>query len=277
MVYSTLFMYNAREKWTNYGQTRCMQGGDNILANKKKQKKRKINGWQGWLKGYQQVFRLIFKERKYKKIRYPSKKKRAQRRKEIWLGTLAILGLILFFLSQDYQGVPTSSEASSEEVEMVYTDQEFVDLIGQYAVTEYPESHVLPSIVTAQAVLESNFGRSQLSSEYFNLFGRKSYSPNDPSVDLPTQEFVNGRYITVDEPFRIYTSWEESVADHGRLLANGTSWNETLYSGVLDASSYKEAAYALQEAGYATDPNYAESLIDVIERYELTRFDKQVQ
>lgn len=184
---------------------------------------------------------------------------------------------MLFFLSRDYQGVPTSSETTSEEVEIIYTDQEFVDLIGQYAVTEYPKSHVLPSIVTAQAVLESNFGKSQLSSEYFNLFGRKSYSPNDPSVDLPTQEFVNGQYITVDEPFRVYTSWEESVADHGRLLANGTSWNETHYDGVLNARSYKEAAYALQEAGYATDPNYAESLIDVIERYELTRFDNQVQ
>lgn len=260
-----------------WSQTRCMQGGDNILAKKKKQTRRKLKGWQGWLKGYQQAFGLVSKKRKYRKTQYISKKKRSQRRKEIWLGTLAILGLMLFFLAQDYQGVPTSSDTSSEEVEMVYTDQEFVDLVGQYAVTEYPNSHVLPSIVTAQAVLESNFGKSQLSSEYFNLFGRKSYSPNDPSVDLPTQEFVNGQYITVDEPFRVYTSWEESVADHGRLLANGTSWNETHYNGVLNASSYKEAAYALQEAGYATDPNYAESLIDVIERYELTRFDNRVQ
>lgn len=247
------------------------------MAKKKKQKGRKSNGLQGWLKGRQRAIKRALKKLKPRKTRYISKKKRSQRRKEIWLGTLAILGLMLFFLFRDYQGVPTSSDTSSEEVEMVYTDQEFVDLVGQYAVTEYTNSHVLPSIVTAQAVLESNFGKSQLSSEYFNLFGRKSYSPNDPSVDLPTQEFVNGQYITVDEPFRVYTSWEESVADHGRLLANGTSWNETHYNGVLNASSYKEAAYALQEAGYATDPNYAESLIDVIERYELTRFDNQVQ
>src|SRR5699024_3131174 len=106
-----------------------MQGGDNILAKKKKQTRRKLKGWQGWLKGYQQAFRLIFKKRKYKKIQYISKKRRSQRRKEIWLGTLAILRLMLFFLFRDYQGVPTSSDTSSEEVEMVYTDQEFVDLV----------------------------------------------------------------------------------------------------------------------------------------------------
>lgn len=247
------------------------------MAKKKKQKGRKSNGWQGWLKGRQRAIKRALKKLKPRKTRYISKKKRAQRRKEIWLGTIAILGLMLFFLLQDHQGVPSSSDTSSSETVIVYTDQEFVDLIGQYAVTEYPNSHVLPSIVTAQAVLESNFGKSQLSSDYFNLFGRKSYSPNDPSVDLPTQEFVNGQYITVDEPFRVYKSWEESVADHGRLLANGTSWNETHYDRVLNASSYQEAAYALQEAGYATDPNYAESLIGVIERYELTRFDDQVQ
>src|SRR5699024_5041481 len=204
-----------------------MEGGYNILAKKKEQTRRKVKGWQGWLKGYQQAFRIIFKKRKYKKIQYISKKRRSQRRKEIWLGTLAILGSMLFFLFRDYKAVPPSSDTSSEEVEMVYTDKELVDLVGNTAETEKPNSHVLPSIVTAQAVLESNFGKSQLSSEYFNLFGRKSYSPNDPSVDLPTQEFVNGQYITVDEPFRVYTSWEESVADHGRLLANGTSWNET--------------------------------------------------
>ncbi|PMC79965.1 N-acetylmuramoyl-L-alanine amidase [Aerococcus viridans] len=247
------------------------------MAKKKKQRKRRLTGWQGWFKGWRRTFRKAFKKIKPKKTRYISKKRRAQRRNEIWLGTIAILGLMLFFLLQDQQGVPSSSETSSSEIDIVYTDQEFVDLIGQYAVTEYPNSHVLPSIVTAQAILESNFGKSQLSSNYFNLFGHKSYNPNDPSVDLPTKEFVNGQYITVDEPFRVYQSWEESVADHGRLLANGTSWNDTHYDSVLNASSYQEAAYALQEAGYATDPNYAESLIDVIERYELTRFDDQVQ
>lgn len=46
---------------------RCMQGGDNILAKKKKQTRRKLNGCQGWLKGYQQAFRLIFKKENIKK------------------------------------------------------------------------------------------------------------------------------------------------------------------------------------------------------------------
>ena len=49
---------------------RCMQGGDNILAKKKKQTRRKLKGWQGWLKGYQQAFGLVSKKRKYRKTQY---------------------------------------------------------------------------------------------------------------------------------------------------------------------------------------------------------------
>lgn len=62
MVYLTLFMYNARENGPLWSQIRCMQGGDNILAKKKKQTRRKVKGWQGWVKGYQQAFGLIFKK-----------------------------------------------------------------------------------------------------------------------------------------------------------------------------------------------------------------------
>ncbi|WP_233487686.1 glucosaminidase domain-containing protein [Aerococcus sp. 1KP-2016] len=50
----------------------------------------------------------------------------------------------------------TVTETPTED----YTDQEFIQLIGEYAVAEYPKSQVLPSIVVAQAVLESDFGRS---------------------------------------------------------------------------------------------------------------------
>ena len=247
------------------------------MAKKHKTSKRKLTILQLWWKKCQRAITKRFRKLSPKKTKYLSKKKKAQRRKQLWLTCIAVLGLILFFLLQENSGVPSSSDTSSEETIVVRTDQEFVDLIGQYAVDAYPQSQVLPSIVTAQAVLESNFGKSQLSSHYFNLFGRKSYSPGEPSVDLHTQEFVSGKYITVDEPFRVYQSWEESVADHGRLLANGTSWNASHYDRVIDAKTYQEAAYALQEAGYATDPNYAESLIYVIERYELTRFDDQVK
>lgn len=248
-----------------------------VLAKKKKTSSRKPNGLQSWLKKRQRAFKKIFKGKRKKRKRYITKKQRAQRRKQLWLCCIAALGLMLFFLLQENRGTPASNEAVSEEPVVVHSEEEFVNLIGQYAVAEYPNSQVLPSIVTAQAVLESDFGQSQLSSDYFNLFGRKSYSANEPSVDLPTLEFVDGQYITVNEPFRVYQSWEESVADHGRLLANGTSWNDAHYDRVVDADTYQVAAYALQEAGYATDPNYAESLISVIERFELTRFDDQVQ
>lgn len=220
----------------------------------------------------QRAFRNSLKHKK----RYMPKKKRDARRKWLWLLLVFFVGLFLW-QSQDTTVEDGSTGTVTETPTEDYTDQEFIQLIGEYAVAEYPKSQVLPSIVVAQAVLESDFGRSDLSSKYFNLFGRKAYSESEPSVDLPTQEFVNGAYVTVDEPFRVYASWQESVADHGELLANGTSWNNAHYDQVINAADYQHAAYALQEAGYATDPNYAETLIDVIEAYDLTKFDDLVK
>ena len=63
------------------------------------------------------------------------------------------------------------------------------------------------------------------------------------------------------------------MEDHALLLVNGTIYDPEIYHGVLYASNYKEAAAALQDAGYATDPNYAAKLVNLIEEYGLYEFD----
>ncbi len=237
--------------------------------------KRRKKSWlsknmKKWQKQWQKSIRASYTGKK----RPLTKLQKVRRKQRRFLFIIAAIGIAIVWSVRPNEGTP-SSETSSTAV--VHTNQDFIELIGEYAVAEYPNSKVLPSIVTAQAVLESDFGQSQLASQYFNLFGRKSYQEGEPSVDLPTLEFVSGQYITVDEPFRVYSSWQESVSDHGELLANGTSWNDAHYDRVVNAKDYQEAAYALQEAGYATDPDYAESLIGVIETYELTSYDDQVK
>lgn len=160
-----------------------------------------------------------------------------------------------------------SSQADSQKN---MTRQEFIDYLAPAAQKNYQTYHVLPSISLAQAILESDWGRSDLAEESKNLYGIKGGS-GDP--DYLTQEFNGESFITVDEPFRTYRNFEESMEDHALLLVNGTTYDPEIYHGVLYASNYKEAAAALQDAGYATDPNYAAKLVNLIEEYGLYEFD----
>ena len=128
------------------------------------------------------------------------------------------------------------------------------------------------SISIAQAILESDWGESELSAVYNNLYGMKGDNPEN-TVRLMTSEYYNGEWVTIQANFRVYGSWAESVQDHALLFVNGTTWDPDQYAPVLQAATYQEAAQALQDCGYATDPDYAEKLIAVIEQYALYEYD----
>lgn len=160
--------------------------------------------------------------------------------------------------------------AIEENSEM--THDEFVQRLLPKA-KELQEGYgVLPSIIIGQAILESNWGKSELSSTYNNLFGIKAFG-NQPKVNMDTQEFVNEQWITIKGDFRVYDSWEDSMFSHTMLFVNGVDWSPEKYAGVLAAQNYVEAAEALQEAGYATDPGYADKVKNVIEVNQLYEYD----
>ena len=56
-------------------------------------------------------------------------------------------------------------------------------------------------------------------------------------------------------------------------MLNGTYYNSNNYSAVVNATNYKDAAQALQDADYATDPDYAKKLINIIQTYDLDQYD----
>lgn len=147
----------------------------------------------------------------------------------------------------------------------------FIKALVPVAQQEEREHHVLASITLAQAALESDWGRSELSSKYNNLFGMKSSAQN--SVQLTTSEYVNGQWITVKARFAVYGSWDESVRAHTQLFLNGTQWDRNHYQAVLQSTDYHQAARALQDKGYATDPGYAQKLVSLIEEYKLDLYD----
>lgn len=149
----------------------------------------------------------------------------------------------------------------------------FVHKIAPIAENEQRKFHVLASITIAQAALESDWGQSELSQKYNNLFGVKGTGTN--SALMTTNEYVNGQWITVKANFVVYPSWNASIEAHTQLLVNGLEGDPQHYQHVIEASNYQEAANALQDNGYATDPQYAQKLIDIIQKYQLDQYDKK--
>ncbi|MBC2115002.1 glucosaminidase domain-containing protein [Listeria booriae] len=181
----------------------------------------------------------------------------------IVLGAVAFIAIDKLFFQQE------------EPVEITRVDpqQEFINLLAGHAQEIQDQKGILTSITLAQAILESNWGESKLATEGRNLFGIKGEYQKD-SVTMPTQEFENNEWITIDAAFRKYPTWFESLDDHAALFLKGTSWDKTKYQGVIKAKDYKTAANALQKAGYATDPGYAEKLIELIEQRNLQAYDQ---
>lgn len=151
--------------------------------------------------------------------------------------------------------------------------KQFIKKIAPYAQQMQRQYGIFPSITMAQAILESNWGESTLSKKFNNYYGIKGDSDSN-SKYFKTQEFVNGKWITISARFRVYSSWQESMRDHSLLLVNGTNWNPKQYATVISASNYKQAAQALYDSQYATDPDYPEKIIELIQKYELNNYDQ---
>ena len=170
--------------------------------------------------------------------------------------------------------VTTSSYQEADNTSEIDQNQRhFLSAIKQGAMDGAKEG-VLPSITAAQAILESGWGSSELAkAPNNNLFGIKdSEDWHGAIVTVPTQEYLNGDYITVNAAFRKYASWNDSVVDHAKFFTS-TEWRKDNYRKVVNETDYRIAAQELKNAGYATDPNYPGKLIRLIEAYKLYEWD----
>ncbi|MCR5435068.1 MAG: glucosaminidase domain-containing protein [Bacteroidaceae bacterium] len=138
----------------------------------------------------------------------------------------------------------------------------YIDKYKNMAIEQMRKYRIPASITLAQGLLESAAGRSTLATEANNHFGIKcGGSWNGPYV-LRNDDAPN-------EKFRKYKNAAESYEDHSRFLQGRR------YQGLfkLSINDYKGWARGLKQAGYATNPAYAESLIRIIEMYNLHQFD----
>lgn len=143
------------------------------------------------------------------------------------------------------------------------TRSEYIQTYAPLAVKEMNRVGVPASIKLAQACLESDNGNSALALEARNHFGIKCHS-----------SWTGKKYYMDDdaknECFRVYADVYNSFIDHSNFLQNGQRY-AFLFN--LPSNDYKAWAHGLKKAGYATNPNYANLLIRIIEDNELYKYD----
>lgn len=173
-----------------------------------------------------------------------------------------------------YQEQVRQEQLAKKEAEekLLKQRKKFINTIAPIAQNVDKDYKLLPSITIAQACLESNYGQSDLSKKYNNLFGVKGSNKNTSAV-MTTKEYTNGKWVTVKARFQIYDSYEASIRAHARLFQEGTTWNKNQYKDVLDATDYESQAKALVTDGYATDPDYSTKLINLIKQFNLDKYD----
>lgn len=131
--------------------------------------------------------------------------------------------------------------------------------------------YFIVSPVIAQAIIESNHGKSALA-RYNNFFGMKAGTTwKGKTVKFDTKEFINGKYITINDTFRAYDNAEDGIKGYYDFISTPR------YKNLKTSVNYLEYCNNLKKDGYATSPVYVETLIKTIKFYGLDSLDKTIK
>ena len=144
------------------------------------------------------------------------------------------------------------------------TPEEYIQTYKDIAMREMRDHKIPASITLAQGLLESGAGNSALAREAKNHFGIKCHKGWDGDTYIMDDD-------EKDECFRKYDNAEESFVDHSLFLTTRSRY-AALFD--LDITDYEGWAKGLKAAGYATNPKYAQLLIDRIKLYDLSKYDE---
>ncbi len=144
--------------------------------------------------------------------------------------------------------------------------QDYIDTFSEVAQFEMKAYGIPASITLAQGLLESGFGRGELAMKTNNHFGIKCHTGWQGDYDFHDDDEKG-------ECFRKYNHPMYSYRDHSIFLTS-----RSRYAALFDLrnTDYKKWANGLKKAGYATDKKYPHKLIALIERYDLTQYDRQI-
>lgn len=155
---------------------------------------------------------------------------------------------------------------------------EFIESLRTASIDNYKKYGVLPSIAIGQAILESDWGESELASNYHNYYGIKAdKSWKGAVIAFNTKENYNDK---IRANFRAYSTVSESVEDLGKFLTENSRYRKY---GFFEGANYKQQAQCLENAGYSTIKNesgdliYADLLIKIIRENNLMLIDIEAQ
>lgn len=153
---------------------------------------------------------------------------------------------------------------------MTYTIDTFFRTFKEFCINDMKTSGILASLTGAQGFIESKKGNSGLTTNANNLFGIKGKYEGQ-SVNMLTTEYINGVKKRIYADFRKYPSWQESVNDHSAMFNRMER-----YKNLRNCQDYEEACMNVQKDGYATAPDYAQTLIKTVKKYQLWKWDYEV-
>ncbi len=153
---------------------------------------------------------------------------------------------------------------------------DFIHEIAPYAQKAYRElGKVLPSVCIGMACVESAYGTSKIMRSHNAFFGQKVGSGKTATkywqgafyTSKTKEEYTVGTHTVITSAFRAYPSMEMSVFNYYELL------NTKHYARVLAGSNYKEQMAQIKACGYMTSSTEVNSVIKLIEKYNLTQYD----
>lgn len=150
--------------------------------------------------------------------------------------------------------------------------EQFFATIAPMAREAKQQYGVPAAVAMAQAAQETGWGRSAPNNNYF---GVKCHNQSPGPIhfecrELATGEWENGQQIQITDKFRAYATMRDSFLDYGNFLQTNSRYGPA-FAVAGDPDAF---ARALQQAGYATDPTYADSLIQIMQQRDLYKYDR---
>ena len=149
---------------------------------------------------------------------------------------------------------------------------DFINLIKDIVISENNKrgKPLYPSVVIAQAILETGWGDSEIMMKAKAIFGIKATSSWQGKVyNAKTKECYDGvSFTTINDCFRAYDSLEDSIKDYFNLICNSSR-----YRNALKTDSPESCITAIKNSGYATDTHYIDSIMRIIDENNLQQYD----
>jgi len=164
------------------------------------------------------------------------------------------------------------------------SEKEVIEKVGLLFTEDQKQSGILACVSLAQFILESGYGHTDLAQVANNCFGMKctlsdntwpgsTWDGKSKFTKKTAEQDENGKEYFVTADFRKYRSVEDSISDHSAYLLGAMIDYQNRYAGLPGETDYRKAAQIIKDGGYATDVNYADKLCDIIERWELVKYN----